>query len=107
MFSNEDFETQFQGAVDTLDVKYIDGTAYMSVHTVDIINSSMLDAIDTIMQTGESIGQELIHPQMLNGAVWVMSVWKQVHDELDLRSEVQEMPDTVPTDLLDNDSPKE
>jgi hypothetical protein len=100
----EDWDEQYQGAVDTLDVKYHEGIAYMSIHTVDIINTSLMEILDYAIEASEEANEEFITPDIINGALWVMRVWKQLHDELDLRAEVTEIPDTVPPNLLNEDN---
>lgn len=100
----DDFEEQYQSAIDTLDVKYDDdGHPYISIHTVDLINNSIAEVIGAAMEANEAAGHDIVPEDTFEGAVWVMAIWKQLHDELCLRGEVKQMPDTVPTDLLDED----
>lgn len=91
-------EGMYQEAIDTLDVKYIDGEAYMSIHTVDVINQSLLSIIDLAIEAGiaseQGNGEELMSKDLVQGALWVMTVWKHLHDELGLRAEVTTLPDT-------------
>jgi len=90
----ENYDEQFyQEAVDSLDVKYIDGIAYMSIHTIDIINESMMSTIDKLNEFG--INGEQVPEGLTKGAFWVMMIWQQLHDELDIRAEVSELPDTI------------
>ena len=93
----------FRNAVDTLDVKYIDGQAYMNIHTVDIINEALLTVIDVAIEAGlkaeQGEGEELLSKDLVQGSMWVMMLYKQVHDELAVRAEAKSLPDTVPDDL--------
>lgn len=95
----EEFDERYQEAIDTLDVKYVDDDAFMSVHTVDAINHSLMTVMEIALEAQEETGEEIISDDMIQGAVWVMGVWKQLHDELVLRSEIKSIPDTVPDDL--------
>lgn len=96
MFDNMD--EQYQQAVDTLDVKYIDGVAYMSVHTVDTINHALASVLDLAEEIPEM--KEVMSDELIKGAVWVMTVWSRVHDELSIRAESATLPDT-PESLTD------
>lgn len=103
MFDHEEFDNVYQSAVDSLDVNYRDGIAYMSIHTVDVINGTLLDVIEIAANAVDPVtGQPLMSAEMERGAIWVMTIWKQLHDELDLRAEVDQMPDT-PEALIDDD----
>lgn len=109
MFSSDDETTNqmFDEAINSLDVKYIDGHAYMSIHTVDAINESLLTVIDLAIEAGiaaeEGHGEEIMSKEMVQGALWVMTVWKHLHDELDVRAEAKALPDT-PASLVDDDN---
>jgi len=98
MFDEDEYEKMYQSAVDGLDVKYIDGTPYMSVHTVDIINNSLMTMIETAEDLAESDGPHLA-PETIDGLLWVMNIWSTLHDELELRAAAQSIPDHVPDDL--------
>jgi hypothetical protein len=103
----EGMEDMYKEAIDGLDVKYIDGEAYMSIHTVDVINRSLLSVIDIAIEAGidaeDGIGEELMSKDLVQGALWVMTVWKHLHDELGVRAEVATLPDN-PGQLLDEEN---
>lgn len=103
MFGNDEFDGIYQEAVDSLDVKYEGGIAYMSIHTVDVINGTLLDVMDIVANAVDpDSGKTLMSAEMQRGAIWVMTIWKQLHDELDVRAEVSELPDT-PETLVNED----
>lgn len=95
MFDSEDEERLYQEAVDMLDVKYIDGEAYMSIHTVDLMNANFMDVIDAAQDASER-GVPTLPPDAIHGMLWVMTIWRQLHDELEIRAETLNLPDTVP-----------
>jgi hypothetical protein len=97
---DDEYEEYYQKAIDSLDVKYVDGIAYMSIHTVDIINDSLMEVVNSAIESAEN-GSPTMPIEAVNGMVWVMAIWKNLHDELDVRAEVTVLPDHVPTDLLD------
>jgi hypothetical protein len=109
MFSSDDATANemFNEAIDSLDVRYIEGSAYMSIHTVDAINESLLSVIDLAIEAGiaaeEGHGEEIMSKEMVQGALWVMTVWKHLHDELDVRAEAKSLPDT-PESLVDEEN---
>lgn len=89
-------EQQWQDSIDMIDAKYIDGEAYLNVHTIDLVNASLLLILDATSKVTAEVGEDL---QSVNdtiaGALWVMNIWKDVHDEISLRAEVAELPDTI------------
>jgi hypothetical protein len=97
---DDEYEEYYQKAIDSLDVKYVDGIAYMIIHTVDIINDSLMEVVNSAIESAEN-GSPTMPIEAVNGMVWVMAIWKNLHDELDVRAEVTVLPDHVPTDLLD------
>lgn len=91
----DEYEQMYQEAVDGLDVKYIDGEAYMSIHTVDIINDSIAHVVTHQEGLAEK-GLPEIPDEAIQGILWVMSVWAGLHDELEVRAEATKIPDTIP-----------
>jgi hypothetical protein len=72
----------------------------MIIHTVYIINDSLMEVVNSAIESAEN-GSPTMPIEAVNGMVWVMAIWKNLHDELDVRAEVTVLPDHVPTDLLD------
>lgn len=98
----EDAESLWESAVDELDVRFIDGQPYMSAHTVDKVNDSVSAILRMATQaTGDEEMEMML--DMVNGAVFVMKIWQDIHDELCVRAETRAIPDTVPTDLVEKD----
>lgn len=98
MFDEDDYEQMYQSAVDDLDVKYIDGVPYINIHTVDIINESLLTMIEHSEKIAASGGPGLPE-ETVQGLLWVMHIWGNLHDELEVRAETMAIPDHVPDDL--------
>jgi hypothetical protein len=91
----DEYEQMYQEAIDGLDVKYVDGEAYMSIHTVDIINESLLNVVEQAAEAARS-GEPTVPFETVQGMLWVMSVWASVHDELEVRAEATTIPDIIP-----------
>lgn len=88
----------YQQAVDGLDVKYIDGTAYMSVHTIDVINAALADIMGTVQEQKHAQGEQ-ISPDFVRGVILSIGAWESLHDELSIREAAHKIPDFVPEDF--------
>lgn len=89
----------YQKAVDKLDVKYIDGKAYMNVHTIDVIETAVATAVEEVQSKLEEKGGSL-PDEFIKGVMLCLTAWATLHDELCLREDVHKMPDFVPEDFL-------
>lgn len=96
--SDDEKDEIYQSAVDELDVKYIDGRAYMNVHTIDVICGVLENTTQLVAEKLQSRGEEL-PPGFINGVTLCLDAWYQLHDELVVRETVQNIPDFVPEDL--------
>lgn len=85
----------FEEVVDQVDCKYEDGIAYMSVHTIDTMNSTIAHVVDDMHQAGIVDFEE----ETMNVLIWVMTMWQGLHDALDLEAAKRSIPDT-PEELL-------
>lgn len=94
----DEYEQMYQEAIDGLDVKYIDGEAYMSIHTVDIVNQSFMNVVDHAAELAERDEPTLPY-DAVQGMLWVMQIWQNIHDELEIRAETKSLPDTIPEDF--------
>ena len=95
----EDYEDSipFEEIVPLLDIKYEDGNAFMSVHTVDQMNEFIAQLVDEI-QTREVVQ---LSDQTVAAVMWIMSLWQKLHDAIDLEATARNIPDT-PEDLFND-----
>ena len=87
----------FEEVLDQIDVIYPDeGGAYMSIHTIDQMNSTIAEMVETMHNSGEHQFEE----DTLNAMAWIMTMWANIHDLLDLEAAKRNIPDTAES-LLD------
>jgi len=88
----------FADLVDQVDAIVMpDGHVYMSIHTIDQMHQAIMRGAKTAMSDGGTI-----NPTMWHGAQWVMELYSQLHDALDMRGAVETVPDT-PEELFDEE----
>lgn len=86
----EDDYLPFEEVVDHIDAKYEDGIAYISIHTIDRMNSTIATVVDQMNEQGVVDFSD----ETYNAIVWVMTMWQQLHDIMDLEAAKRSIPDT-------------
>jgi len=89
----------FADLADDVDVIIMpDGHVYMSIHTIDQMHEAIMGGAKNLSEKG----RESVNPAMWHGAMWVMDLYMQLHDALDMRGAMETMPDD-PKELFDKE----
>lgn len=81
----------FADLVDDVDAIVMpDGHVYMSIHTIDQMHTAIMRGTKRAMEEGHQINSQMWH-----GAQWVMELYSQLHDALDMRGAGETVPDTA------------
>ena len=93
-------KNMFADLADDVDVIVMpDGHVYMSIHTIDQMHQAITNGAKEAIENG---GPSSINPVMWQGAMWVMDLYMQLHDALDMRGAGETIPDT-PEELFDEE----
>lgn len=79
----------YEEAIEHLDILYKDGDAYMSVHTIDIMNHSIIQSINDLKDEGS------MTEEAAKAAFWVVYLWANLHDTIDFVAAKNAIPNTV------------
>ena len=92
--ADDDFEDDtlpFEDVLDQIDCIYKDGIAYMSVHTIDAMNGTIAQTVEDMHMQGVVEFSE----ETIKALSWVLNMWSSLHDTLDLKATVLNIPDDV------------
>lgn len=73
--------------VDTITTE--EGDVYISIHTVDLMNSVIQNSVMKAMDDGADVSEDCLF-----GIAWVASLYQMLHDTMELKGNTEPVPDT-------------
>lgn len=88
---DQDDTLPFEDVLDQIDCIFKDGIAYMSVHTIDQMNDNIARTVEIMAMRGVIEFSD----ETIAAMSWVLNMYALLHDALDLKATVLNIPDTV------------